>query len=74
MKKGRKVNRSFFKCLAVVPVKIFLLAVELLAGQLLIQLGHVVIPFSLVAGAGHRGSQTVLLPKALDLELAATIT
>lgn len=46
----------------------------LLSCQLLIEFGDVVVPLSLVAGSCLWGSQFVLLPKALDLELATAIS
>lgn len=41
--------------------------------QLLVQLGDVVVPLRLVAGACHGGPQPVLLPETLDLELSAVV-
>lgn len=45
----------------------------LFPSQLLVQLGHVVVPLRLVAGPRHGRSQLVLLPKALDPELATAV-
>lgn len=47
---------------------------RLFSGELLVEFGNVVVPLGLVAGSCHRGSQAVLLPEALDLELAAAVS
>lgn len=49
-------------------------AAPLLPSQLIVQLGHRVIPLCLEARAGHRGSQVVLLAEGLHLELAAVVS
>lgn len=46
----------------------------LFSSQLLVQFGDVVIPLCLVAGSSHRGSQVVLLPEGLDLELSTAVS
>lgn len=46
----------------------------LFTGQLLVQLGDVVVPLGLVAGSRHWSSQLVFLPELLDLEFATTVS
>lgn len=47
---------------------------HLFSSQLLVQFGDIVIPLCLVAGSCHRGSQVVLLPEGLDLELSTAVS
>ena len=46
----------------------------LFSSQLLVQFRDVIVPLGLVAGSRHWGSQVVLLPEALDLELASGVS
>lgn len=48
-------------------------ALALLPRELLVELGHVVIPLGLVAGARHRRAQPVLAAEGGHLELAALV-
>ena len=47
---------------------------RLLPCKLFIELGHVVVPGSLVATARHGGCETVLLPEALQPELSTVVS